>query len=176
MSAATDRREAETTSAALASTAPASATRPGVIELAPGADENGLAQMLSGLISQNLEAKPHKWADFGALHGAVAIVADDVDVALTLRFDRGQKLTIHDGIVGLPEVTIRGPSDAIIAMSNLPMTTPLGLPLPDPRDREAVGAVRTLIGALRGGKLRVHGLLFHVPFFLKLGHVMSVNG
>ena len=150
--------------------------RAGAIELAAGADENGLALMLSGLIAQNLEAKPHKWSDFEALHGSAAIVADDVGVALTLRFDRGEKLTIHDGIVGLPQVTIRGPADAIIAMSNLPSTTPLGLPVPNPRDREAVGAVRTLIAALRGGKLRIHGLLFHVPFVLKLGHVMSVNG
>jgi len=148
----------------------------GSIELAPGADENGLAVMLSGLIQQNLEAKPHKWTDFAALDGTAAIVADDADVALTLHFDRGRTLTIHDGIVGLPKVTIRGPSDAIIAMSNLPSATPLGLPVPDPRDREAVGAVRTLIGAVRDGKLRIHGLLFNLPFVLKLGHVMSVNG
>jgi hypothetical protein len=155
---------------------PPSAGRTGSIELAPGADGNGLALMLSGLIRQNLEAKPHKWADFAGLHGTAAIVADDADVALTLCFEGGDKLVIHDGVFGLPDVTIRGPSDAIIAMSNLPSTTPLGLPVPNPRDREAVGAVRTLLGALRSGKLHVHGLLFHVPFVLRLGHVMSVNG
>ena len=146
------------------------------VQLAPGADENGLALMLSGLIRQNLEAKPHKWADFAALHGSVAIVADDADVALTLRFDRGETLTIFDGVMGLPDVTIRGPSDAIIAMSNVPSATPLGLPIPSPGDREAVGALRTLFATLRGGKLHIHGLLFHLPFVLKLGHVMSVNG
>ncbi len=149
----------------------------GAIELAPGADENGLAVMLAGLIRQNLDAKPHKWADFVALDGAAAIVADDAGVALTLRFDRGRAtLTIHDGIVGLPNVTIRGPSDAIIALSNLPMTTPLGLPLPSPRDREGVGAVRTLLAALRAGSLHVYGWLFSLQFFLKLGRVMCVNG
>jgi hypothetical protein len=154
----------------------AEAPRVGSIELAPGADENGLALMLSGLIRQNLEAKPHKWADFAGLHGTAAIVADDAEVALTMRFEHGDKLVIHDGVVGVPDITIRGPADAIIAMSNLPSTTPLGLPVPNPRDREAVGAVRTLIGAVRAGKLHVHGLLFHVPFVLKLGHVMSVHG
>jgi hypothetical protein len=150
--------------------------RAGSIELAPGADENGLALMLSGLIRQNLEAKPHKWADFAALHGTAAIVADDADVALTLCFVHGERLIIRDGIFGVPDITIRGPSDAIIAMSNLPSATPLGLPVPDPRDREAVGAVKTLMSALRAGKLHVYGLLFHVQFVLKLGHVMSVNG
>lgn len=82
--------------------------RPGAIELAAGADENGLAVMLSGLIAQNLEAKPHKWSDFAALHGSAVIVADDVGVALTLRFDRGERLTIHDGIVGLPRSRFAG--------------------------------------------------------------------
>jgi hypothetical protein len=148
----------------------------GTIQLAPGADANGFAIMLSGLIQQNLEANPHKWADFAALDGTAVIVADDADVALTLRFDRGRTLTVYDGVVGLPNITIRGPSDAIIAMSNVPSVTPLGLPIPNPRDAEAVGALRTLIGAVREGKLRIHGLLFNAAFVLKLGHVMSVNG
>ena len=66
------------------------------IELAPGAEDNGLAMMLADLVRQNLEAKPHKNGDFDALDGSVSIVADDADVALTLRFDSG-KLTIHAG-------------------------------------------------------------------------------
>ena len=81
------------------------------VELAPGADDNGLAYMLAGLIRQNMQAKPHKQADFSGLDGTVAIVAEDVDVALTLRFEKGAKLTIHDGIVGIPDVTVRGLSD-----------------------------------------------------------------
>jgi hypothetical protein len=147
-----------------------------VVRLAPGTDENGLAHMLSGLLRQNLEAKPHKRADFAAMSGNVAIVADDADVALTLCFDRGQTLTIHDGIVGIPDVTVRGPSDAIIALSNLPMATPLGLPIPSPRDREAIGALRTLMTALRKGRLHVYGMTLHLPLVLKLGRVLSVNG
>ncbi len=146
------------------------------VSLAPGAEENGLALMLSGLLRQNLEAKPHKKADFAAIHGAVAIVADDADVALTLCFDHGRTLTIHDGIVGIPDVTIRGPSDAIIAMSNMPMATKLGLPIPARGDREAAGALRTLFAAMRERKLHVHGLAFHLPLVAKLGRVMSVNG
>src|SRR5579883_981362 len=108
---------------------------PSSIELAPGAEENGLALMLADLVRQNLDSKPHKKGDFDALDGAVSIVADDADVALTLRFDGG-RLTIHDGIVGIPDVTIRGDSDTILALSNMPLATSLGLPIPNPRDKE----------------------------------------
>jgi hypothetical protein len=144
--------------------------------LAPGAEENGLAMMLRDLVSQNLDAKPHKKADFEALQGSVAIVADDADVALTMRFEQGGKLTIHDGIVGIPDVTIRGPADAVLALSNMPLFGRLGLPIPNPRDPEAVKTVRLVMGAMREGKLHVYGAAFHLPLVMKLTRVMSING
>jgi hypothetical protein len=146
------------------------------VQVAPGAEENGLAMMLAELVRQNLDAKPHKQSDFAALAGSVAIVADDADVALTMLFERGGKLTIHDGIVGIPDVTIRGPSDAIMALSNMPLATPLGLPIPHPRDHEAVRSVRTVVGSMRQGKLHIYGVAFHLPLLMKLTRVMSVNG
>jgi hypothetical protein len=146
------------------------------VSLAPGAEENGLATMLAELVRQNLDAKPHKKNDFEALGGSVSIVADDADVALTMRFERGGKLTIHDGIVGIPDVTIRGPSEAIMALSNMPLATPLGLPIPNPRDHESVRSVRTVMGAMRQGRLHVYGMAFHLPLVMKLTRVMSVNG
>jgi hypothetical protein len=36
--------------------------------------------------------------------------------------------------------------------------------------------VRVVASTLRDGRLRVHGALLHLPFFLRLGHVLSVNG
>jgi hypothetical protein len=146
------------------------------IQLAPGAEDNGLATMLAELVRQNLDAKPHKKGDFEALGGCVSIVADDADVALTMRFERGGKLTIHDGVVGIPDVTIRGPSDAIMALSNMPLATPLGLPIPSRGDHEAARSVRTVLGAMRQGKLHVYGAAFHLPLVMKLTRVMSVNG
>jgi hypothetical protein len=145
------------------------------IELAPGAENNGLASMLAGLVSQNLEAKPHKQRDFRALRGSIAIVAEDADVALTLRFDRG-KLTIHDGIVGVPDVTIRGGSDTIMSLSNTPLVTRLGLPFPDPRDSEGVAVSRSVMAAMKSGRFHIYGLAFHLPMMLRLTRVMSVNG
>ncbi len=146
------------------------------VQLAPGAEDNGLAHMLCDLVRQNLEAKPHKKGDFEALEGNVSIVADDADVALTMRFESGGKLRIHDGIVGIPDVTIRGPSDAVLALSNMPLATRLGLPIPDPRDREAVKTVKTVMGAMRDGKLHVYGMAFHLPLVMRLTKVMSING
>jgi hypothetical protein len=145
------------------------------IELAPGAEDNGLATMLADLVRQNLEAKPHKELDFAALQGSVAIVADDAEVALTLRFDAGH-LTIHDGIVGIPDLAIRGSSDTILALSNLPLTTPLALPVPDPRDKEAMKTVKSVIDAMRSKQFHVYGMLFHLPLLMRLTRVMSING
>lgn len=148
------------------------------VALAPGAEENGLAIMLGDLVRQNLEAKPKKLADFDALDGRVSIVADDADVALTLVFERREagSLTIHDGIIGIPDVTIRGPSEAILALSNMPLATPFGLPLPTPGDPEAMRTVRDLMRSMREGKLHFYGMLLHLPLVMKLTRVMSVNG
>lgn len=148
------------------------------IDLAPDAHENGLATMLAELVRQNLAAKPHKNTDFATLAGTVAIVADDVDVALTLWFERlpGGRLTIHDGIVGIPDVTIRGPSEVIMALSNLPIAKALGLPIPNPRNREAVETARAVIGAVRQGKLHVYGMVFHPILVMRLTRVMSIHG
>jgi hypothetical protein len=148
----------------------------GDVRLAPDALENGLASMLADLVRQNLEAKPQKRRDFVALVGSVAIVADDADVSLTLCFERGGKLTIHDGIVGVPDVTIRGTSEVIMALSNLPLATRLGLPIPSPRDVEAVRTVRTVAAAVRAGKLHVYGMAFHPVMVMKLTRIMSIHG
>jgi hypothetical protein len=144
------------------------------VQLAPDARENGLATMLAELLRQNLEAKPHKKKDFAAIGGIVAIVADDADVALTLSFEQRGRLTIHDGIVGIPDVTIRGPSEIIMALSNLPLATRLGLPIP--RDREAMRTVGTVVRAVRDGKLHVYGMALHPLLLMKLTRIMSIHG
>jgi hypothetical protein len=143
------------------------------IELAPGADDNAFASMLADLLRQNLEAKPHKNKDFRELVGNFAIVADDADIALTLAFDHG-KLLIHNGIRGVPDVAVRGSSDAIMALSNVPLTRPLALPVPT--DRAAADVLRQLIRATRTGELRIHGMLGNIGMLNRLTRVMSVNG
>jgi hypothetical protein len=144
-----------------------------MISLAPGAEGNAFASMLADLVRQNLETKRHKQKDFDALDGAVALVADDADVALTLEF-RGGSLTVHDGIKGIPDVTIRGTADAIMSLSNVPLTRPFALPLPT--DRASADVLLGMLRAMRTGELRMYGLLGHFALLSRLTRVMSVNG
>jgi hypothetical protein len=143
------------------------------IQLAEGAENNAFAAMLADLVRQNLESKPHKQKDFAALDGTVALVADDADVALTLDFRRG-KLVLHDGIKGVPDVAVRGSAEAIMALSNVPLTRPLALPIPT--DRAAFEVMRAMGRATRTGELKVHGLLGNLGLMNRLTRVMSVNG
>jgi hypothetical protein len=146
------------------------------IEVAADACDNGLANMLADLVRQNLVAKPHKQRDFVLMRGHVSIVADDADVALTLCFETGGKLTIHDGIVGVPSITIRGPADAIMALSNLPLGTRLALPIPRLGDAEGMKTVRAITLALRKGALHFYGAGLHPLLAMKLTRVMSIHG
>ena len=146
---------------------------PWTIALAPGAENNAFATMLADLVRQNLESKPHKKKDFDRLEGTVALVADDADVALTLEFRKGT-LTLHDGIRNVPDVTVRGTSDAIMALSNVPLTRPFALPLPT--DRASYEVVRDMLRASRTGELRIHGLIGNFGLLSRLTRVMSVNG
>lgn len=145
------------------------------VRLAPGADGNGLAMMMSELIPQNLEAKPHKKRDFAAITGSISIVAEDAEVALTLQFRHGE-LIIHDGIFGIPDVTIRGPSDAIIAMSNMPLTRRFGLPFASRSDKAGRETLAEVQKAMKSGALQAFGMMLHLPMMLHLTRVMSVNG
>lgn len=147
------------------------------IEVAPGAESNGFATMLAELVRQNLESKPHKQKDFDKLARGpgvtVALVADDAEVALTLEF-RGGRLLLLDGVRGVPDVTVRGSSDAIMGMSNIPLTRSLALPLPT--DRAALEVLRDMLRAMRKGELRIYGMFGHMGVLSRLARVMSVNG
>lgn len=148
------------------------------IELSPGAEDNAFATMLADLVRQNLESKPHKRKDFDALDGTVALIADDADVALTLEFRSrrrsGGRLVLHDGIKGVPDVAVRGSADAIMAMSNVPLTRPFALPLPT--DRSSLEVLRGMVRASASGELKVYGMLGNVRLLSRLTRVMSVNG
>jgi hypothetical protein len=138
------------------------------IEITAGAENNGLAAMVSGLILQNLQEKPIKREDFARLRGRVAIVAEDAGVAMTLDFT-GNMLTVHDGILGVPDVTVRARGDDIVQMSLLELT-PL-LSLPDFRG----AATREIARKSWVGHVRVYGALLHIPLLLRLSRLLSVN-
>ncbi|HVJ89660.1 MAG TPA: hypothetical protein VM580_07630, partial [Labilithrix sp.] len=116
--------------------------------------------------------------DFDVLDGTVALIADDADVALTLEFAARQgaagRLTFHDGIKGIPDVAVRGSADAIMSLSNVPLTRLLGLPLPT--DRSSLDVMRGIVRASLSGELRVYGLFGNLGLISRLTRVMSVNG
>ncbi len=143
------------------------------VELGAGAEENGFANMLFAMLSQNFEAKPHKLTDLRAMRGTVALVADDAGVAVTLKFTRGL-VVIDTGVRGVPDVCVRGTTDAVMSMSNMPLT--FGLPFPDPRDKEAKAVYDGINRAMKNGEIHVFGMLRHFFFIQRFTRIMSVNG
>lgn len=136
------------------------------IELAPGADDNGLATMLATMMAQNLADHPERQRTFGRLAGRVAIIAEDADVSLTVRLRRGRAI-FHDGIVGIPDLTIRGGFEQIGDMSRMES---IGA-IPDPR-----GVVnRAMVRALRERKLRIFGLPWGLPLLVGMGELLAVH-
>lgn len=77
---------------------------------------------------------------FARMRGTVAFVAQDVGTSITLRFDFG-RLTLHDGIVGVPDVTFLGAEADIEELGNARVLPVVPVPLP--------------------GRLRVYGLALH---------------
>jgi hypothetical protein len=141
----------------------------------PGAEDNGLACMLSQLVQQNLESKPHKLKDFVKMKGSVAIVAEDADVSLTLHFD-GKGLIVDDGIVGLPDVTVRGPAEIIMGLSNIPIRTFLGLPIPDRKNEDEMLLMKQLTVAMQDKSFHSYNMWMHLPLMLRMTRVMSIHG
>ena len=137
------------------------------IELATGAEDNGLADMIANLIRDNLADQVGKRKDFERMNGRVAIVARDIGVSLTLHFESG-RLTVHDGIVGIPDVTVRADSDDVINMSLIELTR---LGLPDLRGEK----MRAVMASSREGRIELFGALGHLPLMLRLTRIMSVN-
>ena len=51
-------------------------------------------------------------------------------------------------------MAVRGSADSIMALSNVPLTRPLALPIPT--DRTALDVLVTMVKATRTGELKVH--------------------
>lgn len=132
----------------------------------PSAEDNGLANMLSTLMRQNLEDHPERRKVFEGMRGAVAIFAEDAEVAVTIECD-GERAVFKDGVVGIPDLTIRGGFEQIGDLSRMES---IGA-VPDPR-----GPVnRAMWKAYRNGAIRVHGLPRALPLLAAFGEIMAVH-
>jgi hypothetical protein len=130
----------------------------------PDPEPNGLATMLGGLIEANLTAHPER-AALLQKRATFAIVAPDVDVAVSIRLYRGT-VTVRNGVIGRPDVTIRADSNDLIGMSSVP----LRWGLPDIRTKEG----REINRKLMKGQLKVKGMLAHPGKLAQLNKLMSV--
>lgn len=148
------------------------------IAIDPRAEENGLAAMLQGLLSENVVASSDKRADFDAIHTSFAIVAPDAEVSITLLF-AGGRCTIHDGVLPEAEVVITADSGKIPEMSLLQIRYGLPWVLDE--------AGKSFVRALLRREIKIGGLV-DLPFprprdtlrraidLVRLTRVLSVNG
>ena len=135
------------------------------IELDPLANDNGLANMLQTMMRQNVEDHPERADILRKMSGRMAIFAEDAAVAISIDFE-GERVVFRDGIIGIPNLTIRGGFEHIGDLSRMEA---IGA-LPDPR-----GVVnKALFAAMRRGELRVHGLPQALPLLLGFSDVMHV--
>ncbi len=138
------------------------------IELQGGAENLPFAAIMADLVRTNLSDHPKKRADFAKMRGRVALVAEDVDLAITLYFQAG-RLSIYPGLFGIPDVVVRGDSTGLLDLSRLPPHPRLSF-LPDARSDVA----RSLVEALRAKKLRLYGFLGNLGLGLRFARVLSI--
>ena len=129
------------------------------------AEPNGLAAMIGGLIEANLAQHPGR-ERLLARRSTFAIVATDVDVAVSIRLGSGG-VEVRNGVVGRPDVLIETDSDTLLALSSVP----LRLGLPDVMRPEGRAVNRKLLR----GELKVKGLVVHPGKLARLNKLLSVG-
>jgi len=144
-----------------------------IIDLAEGAEENPLAVELADRIRRNVTRSSKKRHDFGALRGSVLIVAQDTTTTLTMRFDHG-RLTIHDGTVGIPSLTLCGDEPVLRRLANVGISRWFRLPRVIPRTtRDESATLWEAVRAMTDERLTVYGLFAHPRLLLFLLRVLS---
>jgi hypothetical protein len=131
----------------------------------PDPEPNGLASMLGGLIEGNLEAHPDREALL-AKPATYSITAPDVDVSVSIRLAPGA-VTVRNGLVGTPQISIRTNSDNLMGMSSVP----LKFGLPDSMTKEG----REVNKKLFKGELKVKGMWTHLGALARLNKLLSVR-
>ena len=123
--------------------------------------------MVAQLIRQNVDEHAEKKRALSRMIGRVVLVVEDLDLAITLRFDEGQ-LTVFHSVVGIPDLTIRASSEWHTKMSLVELEPRFGLPHP----RKDV--FREVVKGTRNGEIKVFGLMTSWPLMLRLTKIMSV--
>ena len=138
----------------------------GLVQVAKGSEECAMAEILSNLLQANLVKSPVKQAIFRALDAVVGIHIEDIEVSLTLDFRAG-RLTIHEGIVKPPQITIRTESGYVLDLSNISVR--FGLPyFFNDQGKEVLRNIRE-------GKIKMFAMPWQLLNVVRLTRVMSVQ-
>ena len=127
-------------------------------------EPSGLAEMLGGLIAQNLERDPAREQLLRA--ALVGIEAPDAGVAVTLRLDPGRVL-IDAGIDPGVQLRVVADSQRLLRLT----ASPLRFGLPDvflPEGREVLGDVLAR-------RVRIRGMISHPRRLARLTMLLSVR-
>ncbi len=145
-----------------------------IIDLAPGAEDNPLAVELVEQVRRNVAGSIKKNRDFRTLRGSVLVVAQDTQSVLTMRFDHG-RLTVHEGAVGIPSVTLCGDEQVLRDLTRLRLSSwsrfPKVFHRTNPNSNEI--AMWDLARAMAEQRLTVYGLFTHPRLVLCLLRVVS---
>ncbi|NUP07886.1 MAG: hypothetical protein HOW73_17710 [Polyangiaceae bacterium] len=88
-----------------------------IVDLAPGAESSILARFFAERVRENVK-QPKRRLSFFSMKSTIFVVDFDSGQATTLRFDHG-RLTLHEGTIGLPSVTIGGPLRALLGLDRI---------------------------------------------------------
>jgi hypothetical protein len=165
-----------------------------LVDIVPLAESSALARHYADRIRSNLADRSNH-RRFLALKSTIFLVDFDSGDAITLRFDHG-RLTLHDGTIGVPNVTFGGPLHALLGLDRVSIANLTDVVLrrdveastlvdtddrrssPPPASnrrpaafRRERASLREIIELFRTGELRIYGLYRHprtVSRFLRL--------
>jgi hypothetical protein len=131
-------------------------------------DPNGVANILTMLLTQNFAAKPDLIEVAKKMKRPVAIVSTDTETQATIDFGH-DGVTIYNGVMGNPSVIVYGTVDQILDVSQLKMKAGGLLPVGffSKRGGKVLGQIVT-------HKLVVKGLLSHTVASLRTIALVSV--
>lgn len=136
------------------------------IVLAPGAEVNGMAIMLSDLVRQNLEASRTRASIFQAIESVVLLDIGDIDLQVTMDFEKG-RLTLYGGRVKEPGITIRSDSAHVLELPNIGVRYGL------PNAFDETG--REIIEFFKQKRIHIDCSLAHIVDLVRFTRVLSIN-
>jgi len=129
-----------------------------------GDDPSGLAELVAGLLSQQLAREPSRGT---LLEPSVVVLSmPDADVAVTVRLEPG-RVRVADGVAPDAHLRVIGPADRVLALA----AAPLRAGIPDPLRRDGRDAIADVLR----GRVRVHGMLRHPRRLARFIELLSVH-